>query len=92
MRLQFDRCQFGIADFNSFGVNFRVHRRFDEQAFACRRVADQIDHRDQIIKRLASPVLRDERKQSMFDFVPFTRARWKMTNRNVHAHETRQFL
>ena len=92
MWFQFDICQIGIGDFDSLGIGFCIHRRLDQQALTRRRVADQAHHSDQIVKRFASPVLCDKRKQPMFDFIPLTCAWWKMTNRDVPSHETRQFL
>ena len=47
---------------------------------------------NQIIQWFATPILCDERKQSMFDFVPLACPRRKMTNRNIQPHEVCQFL
>src|SRR5215469_14819757 len=47
------------------------------------RVADQ---------RLAPPVLTDEGKQTVFDFVPLAGPGWKVTNRNFQAALIRQLL
>ena len=69
-----------------------VERRLNIQAGCRGRSRDEIDNRRQTIERTAAPVLTNERKEPMLDFVPLTRPRWEMTDRNLQPQAIRQLL
>ena len=65
-----DRLDFGISNLDSFFIASVINSTANKQSFTCRRMADQIDNRYQVIQRMTTPVLTDERKQSMLNIVP----------------------
>ena len=78
-----DGFEFGISNFDSFFVSGVVNRTANRQTFTCRCVTDQIDNRYQVIQRPVTPVLTDEGKQSMLNFVPLACTGRKMANRSI---------
>ena len=65
---------FIIADAHAFGIRVMVHIAIDFESRTCRGRADQVDDGGERPQRLATPVLADERKQAVFDAVPFAGA------------------
>jgi hypothetical protein len=80
-----DRVHFGIGNGNPFWVGVRVEFAQDLQTRLRCRGADQIDDDLITYQRFGTPVLRDEREQPMFDFVPLTCPWRQMVNNDVDA-------
>jgi hypothetical protein len=55
-------------------------------------IADQLDYRLHCHQWLAAPVLGDERKEPMFNLVPFAGARREMTHSQCQVHLVGQLL
>ena len=62
------------------------------ESFSGRRARDQIYDRLIIPKGLAAPIRGDERKQPVFNLVPFTGARWKVADGNGKVCFIRELL
>ena len=68
----------GLVD---FGIQLSVNL---ETCFGSGR-RDEVDDCLKTAQRLPTPVLRDVRKQPMFDLVPFAGARREMTHRDAES-------
>jgi hypothetical protein len=53
---------------------------------------NQVDYHSKADERFPTPILADERKKPMFNFVPFTRSRREMQNRDFFVKLVGQFL
>src|SRR3982751_5499062 len=95
MKLVSPKPEFGhllIGDLDSRGINVRIKFAFHYQARfrGCR--SDEVDDDFMTDQRFASPVLADEGKQTMFDFVPFAGTRWEVTDRDFESRFVGQLL
>ena len=70
-RFNLDPSELFIGDFNSGFISFSTQFRFDIQAISVCYTADKIHSNLMADKRSAAPILGDERKQTMFDLIPF---------------------
>ncbi len=71
----FDVGHLGVANLASFGIVVLIHTTVDFQAFRSTSGSNKADHDLVAFQRNASPVASDVTEQTMFDFVPFARAR-----------------
>ena len=62
------------------------------ESFSGRRARDQIYDRLIIPKWLATPIRGNERKQPVFNLVPFAGARWKVADGNGKTRFIRELL
>jgi hypothetical protein len=81
-----------IGDLDSGGIAVRIELAFHYQTRLCCGRSDEVDDDFMTDQRLASPVLADEREQTVFDFVPFAGTRWEVTDRNLKSCFVGQFL
>ena len=80
LTLDVERCECVIGDFDPFLIDRIVNRRLNIEAGVRGCVRNEIDNRGQTVQGVASPVFANNRKQPMFNFVPFTRAGRKVTH------------
>ncbi len=83
---------FIIADGDTFEIGVMVHVAIDLESRVCRGRADQVDNGGERPQRLATPVLADERKQALFDAVPFAGAGRQMANHDLDPQFRGQLL
>ena len=83
---------FAVGDFYAFRIDVGVDPALNPKAFLCCRRGDQVDDDFMAHERFAAPILADERKQAMFDFVPLARAGREMTDRDGQPCFVGQFL
>ena len=67
-----------FADDDAFRVGFCVEFALYFKSSFCCRGTDEIDDDAIADERFGTPVHADERKQPVFDFVPFACARWQV--------------
>ena len=79
---QIDGGDLRIGNLDPFGIFVVVQLGTDGKAGIRRRRGDQLDDRAKAAQRLAAPVDRDEREQTMLDLVPFAGARRQVTDRD----------
>ena len=91
-RLEPDSGEFLFGDFDSGRVTAGVEFGFDSQALGGRGAGDQLDNDLVADQRPAAPVLSDVAEHSVFDFVPFARPWWKVTDMDCHSESIGQFL
>src|SRR5216683_2861117 len=70
------------------GVQFA----FDFEPRGGGRGSDQVHHHFVADQGLATPVLRDGRKQTVLDLVPLAGTRWEVAHRNFQSRFIREFL
>ena len=75
VRLEIERSQLCIGDFDAGRVRASVQFGANLQACSCRCVGDQIDNDFMTHQRPTTPVLGDVTEHPMLDFVPFAGAR-----------------
>ena len=80
LRNQIDSGHLLIRDPLTFRIGFLIEAALHRQSRLGRGGRNQLDNDLMGHQRLPAPVLSDERKQAMLDFVPFTRPRWQMTD------------
>ena len=80
-----DFFQFFVLDFESFWVRAFVHFATDSEPFFGPSVSYQIDDHFMTDEGSCAPILGYERKESVFDLVPFAGSRWKVTHRYFQA-------
>ena len=88
----FDSGHLLVSNFYLWRVILAVENASDFKTRLCASVRYQVHNGGVCQQRLAAPVLRDIRKQAMFNLVPFARPRRQMTNRNVKARLVGQLL
>jgi len=80
MELFSPQLEFGhllIGHFEPRLVDVGVDFAFHGESGLCGGGGDQVDDDLMTDQRLATPVLADEREQTVFDLVPFAGPRWK---------------
>ena len=77
---------------NTFGIRIGVQLGMYDQSLGSARMSNQFNDGLQGRQRLASPVLRDEREQAVFDLVPFARAGRKVCDGDLQPGIIRQIL
>src|SRR5262249_10424108 len=95
MERVFLESEFGhllVGNLDPRRIGIRVQGTLDLQTGFGRGGGDQIDDALVADQRLASPVLTDKGKQTVFDFVPLVGPWWKVTNRNFQAGLIRELL
>lgn len=84
--------EFLICYLDPFGVAVEIHPACNLKfGFTCCR-RDQVDNYFIANDSLTAPVLTDERKQALLDFIPFTGPGQEMTNRNRQASFVTEIL
>ena len=83
---------FIIGGGHTFGIGIMIHIAIDLESGVCRGRADQVDNGGEPPQRLAAPVLADERKQAVFDAVPFAGAGGQMANHDLKPKFGGEFL
>src|SRR5271168_3458617 len=83
MWLKIECLQFLVRDFNSFLIDTLIQSCRNPQALFRGCMANEFNDRLVGRQRLASPMNADIRKQPMFNFVPFARSRWIVTDGHV---------
>jgi hypothetical protein len=78
MALNVEGSQFGIADFDAFGIAALVDVASDGEAGFGGSGADQLDDDVVADERFGAPVLGDVGKEAVLDAVPFAGAGWQM--------------
>ena len=95
MERVFLELEFGhllVGNLDPCWIGIRVQGTLDLQTSFRGGGGDQINDDLVADQRLASPVLTDEGKQTVFDFVPLAGPWWKVTNRNFQAGLIRELL
>ena len=82
LSLEFDLRHLRVWNLYAGGVALTVDLGMDFQPFLCRCSADEIDDHFETGEGLPSPVLTDEREQTVFDFVPLARTGRTVADRN----------
>lgn len=82
-RHEIESLHFLFYYFDPAFVRSSIQAALHRQSGLGRRARNQTDNRSVIGQRTSAPVGADECKESMLDFVPFSGARRKVTNRNL---------
>ena len=87
-----DCGEFGIGDFNAPGIfTFVQLGAHSESGCGC-RCRDQLNNGFEASQGLSAPIERDERKEAVFDFVPFTGAWRQMADGDGNSQRVGQGL
>ena len=78
-----DRAHLGVRHFGALLISRLILLTPHGQARVGRRGSDQRDDHGITDQRLTAPVHRDEREQTMFDFVPLAGARRQMVYHDI---------
>src|SRR5215467_5403684 len=89
---QIDGVDLRIGNLNPFGISVFVELGTDREAGIRRRRGNELDYRAKAAQRLAAPVDRDEREQTVLNFVPFAGARRQVTDRDGQLEFISQVL
>lgn len=82
VRLKVHECELLVRDTAALGIDTLIDSALDQETGFGSRGADQVHDDLMGEKRLAAPVERDEREQSMLDLVPLAGTRWKVAHRD----------
>ena len=87
-----DRVHFIVCHFPTSLVGFLVQPAMNFKPFVGSRRAYKLDNHLVRLKRNATPVARDVTEQSVFDLIPFARARRIVAHLDDHSQFIRQRL
>src|SRR5882672_617447 len=92
IRNEINRSEVVIANFNTCRVTTGIQFGIYDQALLRGCVGNQVDDYFMTDQGATTPILGDERKHPMLNFVPFAGTRRKMTNANPKPQISRQIL